>query len=279
MNPSAPRLCAAVVLYRPMEEEVVCNVRSYSDDVDLLLLVDNSEFGYTHEGRFRMEFPHARYIRLCENRGIASALNVAFAEAGSVGASWVLTMDQDSSFPEPSGFRDYLGGVDRAGWDSAPLFCPMYPGESTDSSQFWTSGALVSLCAWRDVGGFDERLFIDEVDGDFSYRLRITGHHLVKIHDTRLRHKLGEPIRRRIAGRWVSSDNHSALRKYYIARNRVYLMLRRPDMLGSYLGDSIKKLITFLLVEADRPHKLAMVFKGVLHGIVGRMGKYPGGHP
>ena len=128
--------------------------------------------------------------------------------------------------------------------------------------------------AWELIGGFNEKLFIDEVDGDFNFRLIKSGFKLKKAIGIKLNHKLGSKISGVFLGKKIISDNHSAIRKYYIARNRIYLMKKRPTKFWFYFRDSIIKFIVFILLESNKKHKLDMIFKGVYDGFTNNMGKY-----
>ena len=55
-----------------------------------------------------------------------------------------------------------------------------------------TSGSLLSLNAWKAVGGFDERLFVDWVDYEFSCDLRAHGYGMVRNNGVTLLHEMGK---------------------------------------------------------------------------------------
>ncbi len=95
-----------------------------------------------------------------------------------------------------------------------------------------TSGSLVSLSVYSQVGGFDDSLFIDYVDYDFNKRVLLSGYKIIRSGRTHLLHECGQMVptilwvpRRDQLGRWhierFFSFGHSAFRCYYKARNRV----------------------------------------------------------
>ena len=268
------KIPGVIVLYNPDIIDVISNIRSYIEILDILYVFDNSENNTQNKLELEKAFDKVKYYSYNENRGIAFALNYILEIAKQSEYDWILTMDQDSSFLLPDGFKCYVEVIEKELDDRIALFCPIYPEETTATPQFYTSGAIMNLQAWMNVGKFDEKLFIDEVDGDYTYRLSEANYKLKKISNSELVHKLVDKCYRRILNKTFCSDNHSALRKYYIARNRVYLIKKRPSMRLIYLSDSFTKFVLFMLVETEKKNKLTMIFKGIYDGLVNKMGKY-----
>lgn len=268
------KLAGVIVLYNPNISEILDNIRSYIGGVDTLFVFDNSESNFDYEKELCEYSNKISYFSFRENMGIAFALNYTCKLATDLGYDWILTMDQDSSFLMPSDFKDYINHLHPKIDTNIALFSPSFFGEISKLPQFYTSGSLVNLKAWYSIGKFDENLFIDEVDGDFTYRLKEANYSLIKIHDLNLVHALGSKYCMKILGKKICSDNHSALRKYYIARNRVYLMKNRPNMRKVYLSDSFRKLVLMFLIEKDKVVKLKLIIRGIYHGLANKMGKF-----
>ena len=87
-------IIGVVVWFRPGKKEVDA-LNLYRNDLPQVIIVDNSE---TSNEALVASLTNVRYIPLCENRGIAAALNIGCQEALNMGAEWVLTMDQDSQW-------------------------------------------------------------------------------------------------------------------------------------------------------------------------------------
>ncbi len=64
------------------------------------------------------------YISLGKNRGIATAMNIGYRRAAELGASWVLTMDQDSSFSDED-IKNYLT-ASRSVCPTTPIRCILF---------------------------------------------------------------------------------------------------------------------------------------------------------
>ncbi|MEJ0107143.1 MAG: hypothetical protein WDO19_33470 [Bacteroidota bacterium] len=54
-----------------------------------------------------------------------------------------------------------------------------------------TSGSLIQLDAWKETGGYNETLFIDEVDHEYCYRVKEKGYKVIQVNHVILNHQLG----------------------------------------------------------------------------------------
>ena len=86
-----------------------------------------------------------------------------------------------------------------------------------------TSGNLLRLGALEAVGRFDDELFIDQVDNDLCFRLRLSGWRILQARRAVLEHRQGT-LRRTALGFY--SMDYPALRRYYLARNTLVTMQR-----------------------------------------------------
>ena len=133
-----------------------------------------------------------------ENGGLSKALNRACECATAFGARYVLLLDQDSVAG-----RGMVAGLLSCMGDGVALASPQivdrnkHEGAINDGSivsikRSITSGSLVLLDAWRAVGGFDERLFVDWVDYDFSCNLRVHDYELIRNNKVTILHEMGK---------------------------------------------------------------------------------------
>jgi rhamnosyltransferase len=88
-----------------------------------------------------------------------------------------------------------------------------------------TSGNLVRVSVFDQVGLYDEGLFIDCIDFDFCLRLRHAGYAIYRVPAALMRHQLGDPVEVPSALRRYYAL-HSPLRRYYMYRNFMYLAER-----------------------------------------------------
>lgn len=290
---------AVAVTYHP-GSDVADNLRAMRGECDRLLVVDNGSPADALRGIETLE--GVELLRLEKNEGIARALNLGMARAEAAGAGWVVTFDQDSR-PAP-GFRAALLATAartpeaaligpfieeacvgaRARWlrrhPRCGLFFRCVPCEGADLhnvSMVITSGALTSVRAWRELGGFDEELFIDYVDTDFCLRARRAGWRITVCAGARLSHHLGRRELRRALGRNFFPTHHSALRHYYIARNRVKMLgrhaLATPHWLAFECCSVAMWIFRVLAFEERRRAKFGAMLAGTWDGLLGRYGE------
>lgn len=138
-----------------------------------------------------------------------------------------------------------------------------------------SSGCCISVDSWKDVGGYDDGLFIDEVDFEWCWRAKSKGYMLGEATDIIMEHNLGGnykifPYKHAIVGLW------SPVRYYYIYRNHILMMRRK------YLPKEWKRLrwkqkifdtVTTLWVADNRFTILRFMIKGCWHGIMGKTGR------
>jgi len=220
---------------------------------------------------------------LGRNLGVGHALNRGVVKARALGATWLLTMDQDS-LVDSGLVAAYARAAARhpGGVCFAPTIDDSHHGENDrDASVPYaiTSGSVVRLSAFDEIGGYDEGFFIDCIDFDFSLRLRRRGHAIQRVHDARMRHRLGEAVTLPAFVRRVYA-RHSPARRYYMFRNYLYMaeryLLRFPTFIVK-LGVLQLVLLPFIAVFDRR--RLAS-FRAVVSGVADyarrRHGPYPG---
>ena len=229
------------------------------------------------------------YIWNGENLGIASALNIAAKKAISEEFDWLLTMDQDSIFKENS-FQflvDYVN--DNKDLSKLAIVSPFhdtvlrdghYPNPETVETPIivMTSGNLVNLTAYKKIGGYKDWYFIDCVDFDFCLSLIREGYQIHQVNKSILIHELGHTEKKKFLGKTYFTDNHNYIRRYYIVRNRHYILDEFSKDFPDYCAaekrctkGEIKRIILF---EKDKIRKLRYMLKGYRDyrkGITGKL--------
>ena len=91
------KISATVIWYNPGNENIG-NIWTYLNYFEKLFIIDNSK-NSNKELSKKLESTKVKYIyNEGKNLGISGALNLACEKAIKEGFSWILTMDQDSSF-------------------------------------------------------------------------------------------------------------------------------------------------------------------------------------
>jgi len=229
-------IAGVVVIYNPEDrQEVEKNILSYLPHLGRLFMVDNSNQPAMDTMIFEDKgYTNIHYITNNANRGIAAALNQGAKAASDEQYQWLLTMDQDSFFQEPD-ITHYMEQVRSVLCNdtSVGIISPNHSRQINvpafkEDVHAVTSGCIIQLNAWRQTGGFDERLFIDEVDADYNFKNSMAGYRMVQCSQVMLQHKLGEKKRTGLFNLFFVKERtiHNPLRIYYMVRNYKYIRKR-----------------------------------------------------
>lgn len=278
-------ICSVTVLYHP-EETVIENLGTYLGRVDHAVIVDNSETrNEALYERIRRAWKRVHFIANQKNLGVARALNQGMDYAMKQGCEYALLMDQDSFLRAETldilkkaledNERAFIAAPIREDSDLARL--PAAREDYTRRLSCVSSGSLVNLEYVRDVGLHDERLFIDLVDHEYCLRANAKGYEIIIANRARMRHRLGHMEERKFFGMRFYPTHHSPLRKYYKARNSLYVWLkyffRYPRYVLPGIGTFMKEYLETLLFEKDRMRKTRAILAGFMDFFAGRFGK------
>ena len=232
----APSVACVVPTFRPDHAEL----RAVLSSIPVPTVVVDDASPCTSD-RTLIEVPtDIPVLRHARNAGIARSLNVGLAWAVEQGATWLLTVDQDSALPAGyvSGLVDQaalaesiLGrgqvgavGAGRVDDASGALGYPVsWKSGVPTTHELIQTGTLWSVGALVGVGGFDERLGIDAVDAAACLRLRQAGREIVVAPAVAIDHRLGSGQQVRLLGRSVLASGHSPARRTTMVRNRLRL--------------------------------------------------------
>jgi rhamnosyltransferase len=267
-------VAAVVVLYRP-EADTVFNLSEYASDFGHVWAIDNSEEPDARVVAAISAIPTVECVPMHRNSGLGTALNAGVARARDAGFAWVVTLDQDSSPAARMLFELSRCACSCLETRELGLVSPVLKLENGPEETGYdgcrevlttiTSGSLVSVAAWEKVAGFDEGLFIDQVDHDFCLRLHSAGLAVLECGSAVLAHRMGEMRQRRLLGP-VYVSNHSALRRYYITRNRFAVSQRFraefPGFRAREMSAQRNELMKVVLLEDHKVAKLLMSWRG-----------------
>ncbi|MFO7447593.1 MAG: glycosyltransferase family 2 protein [Ignavibacteriaceae bacterium] len=280
------KVAAIVVLYNP-DWEVLENIKSYINQVDILFAVDNSApvINKTILDQILL-FDHVRYICNHTNLGIAAALNIGAQKAVNEGFEYLLTMDQDSiatpnmveKLIECCSGNEFIGLAAPEHLTSFSLNCNLREKIYENESVVMTSGNIINLAAFNKTGGYNEKLFIDYVDYDYCIRLKENNYQIVRVKNAVLFHNVGKLAEKKIGFKKVYPTNHNPIRLYYQTRNRFYLRSIYKNKYSSFFKDDLisfrNNLIKILLFEEKKIAKLKMIIKGYKDYRKHKFGKY-----
>ena len=299
---------AVVVTYRPDFEILEQLLDALIPQVKTVVIVDNGSFGGLESWIKKRMTPALELLFLHENFGIAAAHNVGIKWALDSGAEFVLLMDQDSipalgmvqklafallnaekHFDSPAiaagpvcidsrnGNSSFcvtaLCGIPSRWW---PLSAPAPNIRMRKVTTLISSGTLIDLKVFQEVGGMRSNYFIDHVDTEWCFRVKTKGFLLLGVPDAIMKHTLGDKVRNIWFFGWRPVAHHSPLRDYYMFRNtllmcrdvkisvvwQLYLILRL-----------FKFLIYFLTFTSQRVQRFHYMMLGIAHGLRSISGK------
>lgn len=296
------KITAGIVLYNPDEKRFSKCLAALLDQVKEIIIFDNSSrpnfniksIIHAHQNRIH-------YLTENKNKGIAYALNRIMEYACSRGFDWVITMDQDTIVPSNlvTSYRKYLSYEGKIG-----IICPQIIDkrrpylkaknepivENVDMAI--TSASCTSIDAWKKVGKFDEWLFIDMVDNEFSKRLICSGYKIFQLNDVivdqqygiiKLKSKkkqkfylaLSKMLHNINVAKLSYKKQVDPMRVYYTSRNIIYInkKLRNYGKVGysnfncnGYLGFVVYYLIPSFVRSHKKITTLKAIFKGTIEG-------------
>lgn len=280
------QIAGVIVLYYP-DLTVLENITATAHQVDRLYIIDNSE-KINHDLIRRLSaFHNLIYISNKKNLGISTALNIIARKAFDSGYRYLLTLDQDST-PEPDMVNTMITSEPALKFHDVGLLSPFHKTGITpvpprgkafeEVLVAWTSGSIVNLNVFQKAGPFDENLFIDYVDYDYCLSLALAGYKTYKIYAATLDHEIGNNVayHRFLCFKLITS-NHSAIRKYYITRNRLYLFKKYkfqfPLFFLSVFKAMVGECMGILLFENDKSQKFKMIIRGFRDFTLNRLGE------
>jgi rhamnosyltransferase len=291
IDPGELEKCIAIVVSFNPSTYLVEFVGELLKQFDQVLIIDNNSNEDSVETLNKIKDLGCHIIYNKNNLGIASALNQGFTYATGK-FNWACTFDQDSNI-EPE-YRTKLFSNLNSHFDrkSVAVVGPkIFEVQIKHHIAYsWiknslifevptviTSGSLIRVEAHELVNGFNEALFIDYVDHEFSLKLRSKGFRVTQSTNARLYHKLGNSKVHKVLFREFYSTHHDALRRYYNTRNRFYVyfkfLLFEPIWVAQDFYLFLKETLKILLVEKDKLAKLKGIFLGIFDCATSRFGQ------
>ncbi|HEY5368457.1 MAG TPA: hypothetical protein VIJ75_05630 [Hanamia sp.] len=280
------KIAATVILYHP-GKIVIENILSYINSVERLYIVDNTEMPISEITDALKKIPNTIYLHDNENKGIAARLNQVSGLASKDNYDWLLTMDQDSSFPNDT-LINYLKCTNEfEGKEKVSMFGISFDKSLDDPNicnsikvnHLITSGSLLNLKLLPAIGGFDEKLFIDEVDFEYCLRSVATGFYIIQFPNIFLVHNLGQTSFHRSfkTTKLTSRVLHSSIRLYYMTRNFLYVQSKYKETFSDEI--KLRRKILFnriknnMLYNKERFKVINFMLKGFRDYKRDRMGK------
>lgn len=273
---------AVIVTYEP-DNSLIRLYDSIKNQTDEICVIDNNSCNKSSVSILKeLENKNISVIYNKENVGVATALNQGIKIAIDKKYEWVLTLDQDSEFL-PNTYNCLLESYEKLKDKNQTMIIAPKAIERINLQKerksdlkniLWkdvvlnlTSGSLIKTETFTNVGFFDDKLFIEQVDNDFCYRLIKNGYKIKVAGNVNFIQEIGHA--KKIFGCIVR--NHNPKRKYFLSRN-VTIMLKRYFFTAPYtttryfLGGTFFSWLKILLFENEKIKKILSGFKGFIDG-------------
>jgi rhamnosyltransferase len=268
-------ILAIVVTYYPEKELLERNIAAFIDEVDKVLIWENTPEDQKLLYRF-INHPKADYCGDGIN-SISHALNYAWQYAAKYGYDYLLTMDQDSVLFNFEILKEYAFSHSEKMMILGPSFSQAdTEGESLTakkSEEIITSGTLIPVKVLDCLGGYDENLTIDGIDTELCLRANLQGIFSYQVYGCGLRQKFGQPQIKYYRGRKILINSYPAKRLRSILRVHIYLMRKYPNMSDytrnhikkHYIKNRVKEILLFEDKKIPKCYNLAM---GIIEGML-----------
>lgn len=277
---------AAVIITYNVENNFKNRINKLKGKVDEIIIVDNGSKTETISMLKELE-KKITIIYLEKNKGIAYALNKGIKYSIEKGYDWVLTLDHDSIVTDDmiENMLKCYENFDKDLKEKVAMLVPVhveekeYQNNSVISNEEKlskpyievlteiTSGALTKADVYKNVGLYDEKLFIDLVDHDYCLSLNKKGFKVIQVNSAVLIHNLGESVKKNVLGLKMIPTNHSPLRRYYMSRNRHYIWDKYKKDFPAWVLTDKRRFITenlkIILFEDRKIEKFKYIKKGI----------------
>lgn len=199
-------ICVGIVLYNPDIATLEMNINALIHQVDHFFLFDNASENEDDIKLLLSKYSGIDYYRNDVNAGIAYALNRLFDNAEEKCYEWCLTMDQDSLCCENM-ISEFLKYIDD---ENIAMICPFilnngkYTLEQyqalnlpefkllTKPIECITSATLNRVSVIKQLGGFNEKMFIDYVDTELNCRVLQAGYKIIRANNVYMIQSMGK---------------------------------------------------------------------------------------
>lgn len=279
------KVAAGIVTYNPDINKLKDNVNSIVNQTDILVICDNGSDNIVSIEKIALQ-NNIIIIKLKQNMGIAYALNVINEWCVINKYDWLLTLDQDS-LVRPGLIDNYKKYVNLK--NVAMMSCELLSEENFKKNnnyvhteeefkyidKCYTSGSFINTDIIKQVGGFDEFLFIDFVDFDMCITLLENSYRIIRVNYLGLIHEVGKTKEVQFLGRKEHIYNHNPIRLYYMSRNGILYARKHKQYFGrkekfKRILSVFKRLVLVLIYEKNKFRNLQKGISGIVAGLVTR---------
>lgn len=236
-----------IITYNPDISRLEACIRSVITNVKFVVIIDNGSQNVDQISALSKKFKNEVVVKLLDrNYGIGYAGNVLLHYSEKNGFSWLLCVDQDSVFDED--YVKKLLSMKKPDDTFAICGLPIDQRRIREKKKYEEkglkrvkeciqSGTLYKVSIAKEIGGFNNWLFIDYVDFEICYRANLNGYSVYQNTKAIFNQEFGvltQPklytlwntmfmiTRFRIFKKLTYTPKIDNWRMYYRVRNRIY---------------------------------------------------------
>jgi len=272
-------LCAVVVLFNPTLDQVENKIKVLKNIP--VIFIDNSNDPF-EDWDFNVNALNIHYHYNGMNLGIAAAHNKGIEIAETLyKADYVLILDQDSDVG-PFFLQNCTRDLELAENMNFAVIAPQLVNmknqtkykldrKGTKTGNFETvnkassSGSIIPIKTFNEIGKFKESLFIDLVDSEWCWRANFLGYLCLVSETNTLYHDIGEDDIHFMGLHFIRSKPP---RMYYQYRNWLYLIRQKHVPIKWKIVESTKKILFIVIILFHSPTKqeFSNIFRGISEG-------------
>jgi rhamnosyltransferase len=269
---------AVVILFHPTQE-FIDNLILTLNQVDKVIAVVNGSSSDMFEklNRLSQKYKNIVVIENKVNLGIDGGTDIGINYCKKE-YKFVLTLDQDSiigknmvdtmiDFYYTNNKKHHIGELSPA--------TSNYGNEIETNGEYAivdlvnASGRIIPIDIINKIGFQSlEGWFVDGFDWDFTLRMKSEGYKTIQVNNAKMYHQLGANLEKNFFGKKITVFNHSALRKYYITRNYLYMnkkyLFSYPKIIFWMNKQYLKIVFSILFIEPDKLNKIKYSIFGII---------------
>jgi rhamnosyltransferase len=305
----ADEVLALMVLYKPHKIQLMSNIEAAVNQIDMLLLLDNSPQGDDYNNLVTEIEPilskykdKVEYKHNDSNLGLPPCYNYAIDLAKTKKMKFLLLLDQDSNLSENvvskllSAYY-FLSKTLKVGavcslnkekidyssdtylWDFYERKGLYKKGGIREVELAINSGFMAPISVYEEVGNYDENYFLDCVDQEMCLRIRNRGYKIFLVEGAIVNHSEAELIIGNLIFLKFYVKRNDPIRYYYISRGTLQLLNKYifsfPSISLFLVLSLVGRNLRIILFPSKKLRSWFYSLLGIIHFFKGKIGIIP----
>ena len=295
----------SIIVTNDCDKDIFKSIDIVLEQVNHIIIIDNKSNSESVKNLISIQRRNSKNVTLvlnAENYGLAKAQNQGIKLASKRKHKWILFLDQDSimefnmiekflshhqknktiKFMGPKIVEQNIIKENKYFIQNKYHFLRRKTIKEIDNFNdifvIISSGSLIHIDVFKKIGLFRDDFFIDYIDFEFSVRARLNDFQISLVKDAILYHKQGNHSSHNLLFMKIDCHNYNHLRRYTIARNRIYYIrtffYNVPFLLLNEIGYISFDFLRVLFFEKNKVNKIFNILLGIFHGIIKKIPSY-----